>query len=256
VIIITGGGRGIGKALALRLASQNEKVLIIGRNIDPLMKVQNEYPEKIQCLKADIGTPKGRASLIDYLKDQKAIKAIIHNAGTIEPITPLKNLKEADLDKVMEINLKAPLFLTQALLPKLKGARVLHISSGAAHIPFSSWGAYCMSKASLHMLYQCFKEEISEVAFGSAMPGIVDSNMQGVIRKSDTMPEEKLNFFKDLKRDGALVSCDVVARFLSWLLLVVDAEKFSESEWDIYDASHHKYWLDGEKAPVLGILKT
>jgi NAD(P)-dependent dehydrogenase (short-subunit alcohol dehydrogenase family) len=92
----------------------------------------------------------------------------------------------AGFEETLQTNAVAPLFLTQALLPALRaGSRVLHISSGAAQRPFPSWGAYCASKAALHMLYGVLAAELgaSGVAFGSVRPGVVDTPMQDRIRE-------------------------------------------------------------------------
>eukprot|EP00957_Ditylum_brightwellii_P005530 424079-Ditylum_brightwellii.AAC.1 len=91
----------------------------------------------------------------------------------------------------MAVNMEGPLFLTQALLPKLKaatttigGARVLHISSGASQKPYRGWGPYCTSKAGLNMIYRVLREELQphNIHVGSVRPGVVDTPMQDQAR--------------------------------------------------------------------------
>ena len=93
------------------------------------------------------------------------------------------------------------------------------------------------------MLTLCWQLECQEVAFTSVMPGIIDTDMQGLIRQANEMDEDKLAFFKRLKEKHQLLHPDTVASFLCWLLLDVDKMLYVSKEWDIYDEAHHPLWL-------------
>mmetsp|Transcript_33355 Transcript_33355/g.56550 ORF Transcript_33355/g.56550 Transcript_33355/m.56550 type:complete len:173 (-) Transcript_33355:233-751(-) len=172
----------------------------------------------------------------------------------------------------MRINVEGPLFLTQQLLsppsPHLNHeSRVLFVGSGAAHKPYHSWGGYCMSKAALHMMYQVFKEEKTTVTsesgqdnmstdskdspisssrlvlpprFGSIRPGVVDTPMQQTLRTAQDF--ENVQFFKNLKEEGKLVSSEKVAKFIDFLLHDTEPDEFERDEWDIRDAAHQSRW--------------
>lgn len=249
MIIVTGGGSGIGAALAQALARRDEQVLIVGRRKEALKSISATFPEKISYVVADLSSSTGREKLVSHLKPLKRIKALVHNAGLLDPLKPLADVSLEEWRTAQAINVEAPLFLTQALLEKLQGGRVLHLSSGAAHGAYAHWGAYCTSKAALYMLYQTFKQEVPNVLFGSVMPGITDTAMQGLIRNSDNMPEDSLAFFRGLKEEDKLLSTDTVAEFLSWLLLQASDKAYSEEEWDIYDSSYHSKWLKKGSVP-------
>lgn len=242
MFIITGGGSGIGAALAKVLASHGKDVLIVGRREYNLIQIA-ETSSKITYFCTDIATSSGRNALVSHLKSQERLSGLIHNAGTIEPIAPIAAIKEDDWNKIIATNLNAPLFLTQALLEKLKGGRVLNIGSGVAYFPVQAWAPYCVSKAALSMLTRAFQLEIKNPYFASVMPGIIDSPMQDFVRQSEFMDKEKLAFFQGLKAKDGLVSTETVALFLAWLLLNLDNETYCSKEWDIYDTSHHKAWL-------------
>lgn len=242
MIVVTGGGSGIGQALAQSLASRGENVLILGRREDKLQETAKVSPKYISYLACDLSQADDRATFVRDL-DVPSIKGLVHNAGLLEPLKPLADITLAEWQQSQAINVEAPLFLTQALLPKLKGGRVLHLSSGAAHDAYSHWGAYCTSKSALYMLYKLFKQEVPDVHFGSVMPGITDTAMQDIIRCSDTLPKDVLAFFRTLKTENKLLSTQTVAEFLTWLMLDVSASRYSENEWDIYDRSLHKEWL-------------
>mmetsp|Transcript_21506 Transcript_21506/g.34698 ORF Transcript_21506/g.34698 Transcript_21506/m.34698 type:complete len:214 (+) Transcript_21506:143-784(+) len=206
-----------------------------------------------------------------FQKDDMVLN-LVHNAGVIEPITPLMKLDLEAFRSIMRINVEGPLFLTQQLLsppsPHLNHeSRVLFVGSGAAHKPYHSWGGYCMSKAALHMMYQVFKEEKTTVTsesgqdnmstdskdspisssrlvlpprFGSIRPGVVDTPMQQTLRTAQDF--ENVQFFKNLKEEGKLVSSEKVAKFIDFLLHDTEPDEFERDEWDIRDAAHQSRW--------------
>lgn len=242
MFVVTGGGTGIGRALTEALVSRGKKVLIIGRREVPL-RATAAFSPLISYLCADVATPLGRDKIVSKLAKVISIEGLVHNAAVIEPITPLATMDEASWSTLLAINLNAPLFLTQLFLEKLKHGRVLHIGSGAAYFPIIGWSAYCVSKAALSMLTRCWQLESQHTAFSSVMPGIIDTEMQATIRNARFMNEDKRAFFKKLKAEERLLTSETVALFLRWLLLDLTKEEFISKEWDIYDESHHNFWL-------------
>lgn len=242
MFVVTGGGSGIGKALAHALSLREQSVLIIGRRESMLVGAA-AYSPLISYLCADVSTEEGRQRIFSHLSQINHIDAFIHNAGVIEPLQPLLQVDEVSWQKIMSTNVNAPLFLTQLLQKKLQGSRVLFVGSGVAHFPVVGWGAYCVSKAALSMLTRCLQLESSAIACANVMPGIIDTAMQEQIRSATCMDPERLEFFKQLYRQDHLISAETVAMFLCWLLLELDKQQFVSKEWDIYDQSHHSAWL-------------
>lgn len=242
MFVITGASSGIGRALTWELASRGRSVLAIGRREQQLSETAQFSSLIIGC-NADVSTRVGRERIVAALNQVPQIEGLVHNAGIIDPILPLSVVDEAAWQQTMATNLNGPLFLSQALLHKLQGGRVLHMGSGVAYFPVSGWAAYCVSKAGLSMLTRCWQLECEKTAFASVMPGIIDTDMQRLIRESQFMDSEKVEFFKTLYQQNRLVSPETVARFLAWLLLDVDPMTYVAQEWDIYDKSHHPSWL-------------
>ncbi|STX29553.1 yueD sepiapterin reductase [Legionella beliardensis] len=242
MFIITGGGSGIGRALAHILADQGYSVLIAGRREQALIETAS-YSSLISICCADVANAEGRQAILSSLNDKPTLKGLIHNAGVIDPIAPVTAITETAWQQTLATNLNAPLFLTQLLLDKLQGGRVLTIGSGAAYFPVAGWATYCVSKAALVMLTRCWQLECNTVAFASVKPGIIDTDMQALIRQSESMDEEKIQFFKTLKAENRLIQPSTVALFLSWLLLKVNQDEYSAAEWDIYETHHHHLWL-------------
>lgn len=244
MFIITGGSSGIGREIAYELARRRHQTLIVGRREHYLRETAAFSPLITWCC-TDIATNAGREVIYDNISHIDRIQGIVHNAGTIEPLLPMASISEATWEHTLATNLNAPLFLSQHLMPKIKGGRILHIGSGAAYFPVQGWAAYCVAKAGLAMLTRCWQLELDMniAACASVMPGIIDTDMQGLIRNSACMQPEKLQFFKNLSAEGHLLAPATVALFICWLLLTVDTSAYVAQEWDIYDASHHFSWL-------------
>lgn len=242
MFVITGGGSGIGRALALALSQHGKNVLIIGRRLGCLQECAALSP-LIHYLCADVSTSDGIAKVVAHLNAYPAIDGLVNNAGTLNPIGPLRDIKPDEWEQALATNLNAPLFLTQALFDKLAGGRVLNIGSGAAYFAIQGWSAYCVTKAALSMLTLCLQKELSTVFCASVRPGIVDTDMQMIARDCKALDDEQIGFYQRLKNQDALVEPDVVASFLLWLLCDVALETYVSKEWDVYDTSHHEHWL-------------
>mmetsp|Transcript_15999 Transcript_15999/g.19536 ORF Transcript_15999/g.19536 Transcript_15999/m.19536 type:complete len:262 (+) Transcript_15999:173-958(+) len=254
ISVITGGGSGIGAALAKRFVSRSQEVLIVGRRSNALLQTKNECsnPSLVRLVEADVSKEDEHEKIFESLKEYEWIDNLVHNAALLEPVCPLMDVSLKDWRKHMAVNVDGPLFLTKQLLPKLQarrvdsdhGGRVLHISSGAAHHGYQGWGAYCTSKAAFHMVYKVLSAELAPlgVTVGSARPGVVDTPMQDLIREKTEREMPDVSRFKIMKKQGNLLGPDEVAQFLDWLLHETDDVEFSEREWDIRDEEFHHRW--------------
>lgn len=234
--IVTGAGTGLGRAVALKLADAGFAVIGVGRRVEPLEALEEEAQGQVTPLSADVGLPEGRQAIADALGGADRVRFLIHNAGVLEPVGPLSEIALKDWRYCQAINVEAPLFLTQLLLPRLQGGRVLHVSSGAAHRSIPGWGAYCTSKAALHMLYMVLRDELADrdIAVGSLRPGVVDTPMQALIREQPESRFPAVERFRELKAQGALHAPEAVAAFALRLLTEVEPARFSAEEWE-YD---------------------
>ncbi len=240
MFVITGGGSGIGRALAITLDARGYDVLIVGRRSTQLAEVVAKG-KQIEACCTDLSTVSGRSVLVERLSRYPSLLGLVHNAGIIEPIAPLRKVNEMNWRTVMATNIEAPLWLTQALFSQLIDGRILHVGSGAAYFPVKGWAAYCVSKAALAMLTRCWQLEHPELALASVMPGIIDTDMQAIIRQANGMDQAKQNYFIALKNSNHLLSAQQVAEFLAHLLLDVSRADYVAKEWDIYTDSKHEF---------------
>jgi NADP-dependent 3-hydroxy acid dehydrogenase YdfG len=189
VAVISGGGSGMGKAIALQLSAQGAKVYILGRNLENLLSVKNNSEQivgKIIPYQMDI-TEDGE---IDKLKgqienDYGRLDLLIHSAGIIT-LGDIKTAPVEDLDKQYRTNVRAPYVLTQALLPMLISSQgqivVINSSAGlsAAKAGVSQYGA---TKHALKAFTDSLRAEVNPegVRVISVYPGRTASPMQAKI---------------------------------------------------------------------------
>lgn len=236
--LVTGGGTGLGRAVTLALARRGMEVLAIGRRPGPLRETREREPDRVRTLSADVAREEGRAAIVEAV-GEGPLACLVHNAGVLTPVAPLAEVTLEQWRAHQAINVEGPLFLTGALLEPLRGGRVLHVSSGAAHHAYRGWGAYCTSKAALHMIYQVYREELADrdIAVGSIRPGVVDTPMQAQVRElsPDVFPDRER--FVEMKRTGRLRDPARSAAAIVALLLDTDAERFGRQEWDVREVS-------------------
>jgi len=216
IIIITGGSKGIGKALAKKYASENYAVYSLARTSSLLENIQN-----ISIDLSNISeTENIFTSLLKKIINQKISSiTLVNNAGRLGEISNLENLKANDISKSIQLNTTTPLILSSLFIKNTKKLackkQIINISSGAAKSAYQGWSVYCTSKAAIDMMTKAIAVEQSEVKNEvkcvSIYPGVVDTNMQIQIRATNESNFKNLQRFKDLKTNNELYTSDFVA---------------------------------------------
>jgi len=156
VALVTGGSKGLGKAMARGLVEAGADVVISSRHENELKSALEEIlrgtDRKGRYFVADMGR---RAEVLrlarSALEEMGRIDILINNAGTNIP-QPIDQIKDEDWDKIMEINLNSIMVLTRALVPQMKSrgwGRIIHISSVMGFISKEGRNAYSATKAAL-----------------------------------------------------------------------------------------------------------
>lgn len=244
--LITGVSRGIGFALAHNLLQRGIEVLGIART-DRSQISQLITSPGFTYLSLDLATNNGLYSLQEFIKTQKlTFDFVIHNAGMMMTPQTLDAMSTDIMEQTIQLNLLAPMKLSHILAPFYQShSRILNITSPAATRATAQEGPYCISKAGLNVLTQVLRKELEprSIAVAGVIPGQVDTDMQFILRNTQTFHLQQK--FHDNFIHGLLISPDICADFLSWLLCEMPFDEFNgkADPWDIYDTTLHGRWL-------------
>lgn len=181
--LVTGASAGIGRELALQLAEAGVPVLALGRDTHALQSLQESNPliSTVVCDLADVQSLPDKAS--QWIKLYPDLACVIHNAGVQDNVRFDDGGYNADrIRKEVDINLVAPLVLTQAMLSHLQSkprAYVVCITSGLGFVPKRTSAVYSATKAGLHLFSEALRVQLqkSTVRVVEAVMPIVDTAM-------------------------------------------------------------------------------
>jgi benzil reductase ((S)-benzoin forming) len=241
VVILTGASRGIGAALARQLARPGTRLITLARRQDPELAAHaSAQGAALEQIAVDLSDTAAATAVAQRLaaglpRDAKRY-VLINNAGTVNPVLSVDSLDDAAaINQALNLNVVAVMLLTSRFLAATRDLqadrRVLNISSGAGRNPTAGWGVYCATKAALDMFTRVAKSEQDAhgARFVSLAPGVVDTDMQGVIRGSNPGDFPALARFQDLHASGKLAApADVAARIAAYL----ERDDFGNTEID------------------------
>jgi benzil reductase ((S)-benzoin forming) len=217
VLIITGGSKGIGKAIAELYSANNYIVYSLART--------NTEESKIKEISVDLSDLNAATTTLqkiirEILTTELTSITLINNAGRLGKISNLENIPTEDLYTSILLNTTIPLALSSVFIKELSEVNceknIISISSGAATNPYNGWSVYCSSKAALDMMTATIATEQGELSNGVSCfgirPGVVDTNMQSEIRNTDVSDFKNVERFRDLKKNEQLYSPEYVAK--------------------------------------------
>jgi NAD(P)-dependent dehydrogenase (short-subunit alcohol dehydrogenase family) len=183
-ILITGTSRGLGLALARRLARENWTLIIDARGAEDLETARTELAQqtRVIALPGDVSGEEHRQALAEAAHEAGGLDALVNNASILGP-SPQPQLLDYPigvLEEVYRTNAFAPLALVQSLRNELKpGARIINVTSDAAVEPYEGWGGYGSSKAALEQLSAILAAENPSLRVYQVDPGDMRTQMQG-----------------------------------------------------------------------------
>ncbi len=245
-ILITGGGSGIGAALAIALSKRHCRIIVTGRRKDALDAVAGKSPHIVAHV-ADVTNQSDRTALTEALAKLPAPRAVFHGAGYFQ-LGQLDALSAAHWHCSFDTNVTSRWALSQLCAPYLDGGRVLFIGSDAGANPRPGAGAYSIAQAASETLRRALQAEWADrnIAVTGFKPGLVDTDLvQGFLGKSKTEFPSRATYQAYIDR-GEIATPNTIAAFATWLLLDVDAARFSTTDWDVRHCEHHPEWLDGQ----------
>jgi len=186
VVLITGAGQGIGRAIALRLAKDGAHVAIVDLNADKMQTVADEVKKigrKATIFKADVTQRDEVHAAVDHAEKQLGgFDVIVNNAG-IAQVQPLADVTPEQLDKILKVNVQGVLWGIQAAAKKFKQrgqkGKIISASSIAGHDGFAMLGVYSATKFAVRALTQAAAKEFAAdgITVNAYCPGIVGTDM-------------------------------------------------------------------------------
>ena len=217
IIIITGGSKGLGKALTEKYKNEGYQIYSLART--PQAKKNHIAPIQI-----DLSDLKKSITVFETLLNQILEKnpdsiTFINNAGKLGKIDTLPNIPSGDIESTITLNYTTPMVLCSIFIKMLrdfKGSKkIRNISSGAAHGSHHGWSVYCSTKSAMDSFSKTMAVEEEKSPYPvhilSIYPGIIDTEMQAEIRKSKESEFSNVQRFIDMKKNNELSSPQVIA---------------------------------------------
>jgi NAD(P)-dependent dehydrogenase (short-subunit alcohol dehydrogenase family) len=186
--LVTGGTRGIGRAIAERLRDADWEVVVSCRT-----------PRDIPGVKTVVADNSDAADRARLVTEAGVIDLLVNNAGIAPRVrADLLDMTEKSMDEVMRTNLYGPFFLTQAVAKSMigRGGMVINISSVSAYAVSVNRGEYCLSKAGVSMMTQLYATRLAEygIPVYEVRPGVIRTDMTSAVSgKYDALIEEGLS---------------------------------------------------------------
>lgn len=242
VALITGGGTGIGRAIALAFAREGANVAVAGRRVEKLKEVAREIEKKggqaiaVEC---DVTLAKdAERAVLETAKKFGKLNVLVNNAGMLS-VSTVENVSEEDWDSVMTVNLKGPFLLSRAALKEFRktgGGAIVNIGSVLGLVAMQNRAAYCASKGGVTMLTKAMALDHAHenVRVNCICPSIVETELvQGLFNDGEQG--------KALRkaREGTIP----LGRF---------GKPMDVAEFAVFLASEESSWITGAAIPLDG----
>lgn len=192
-IFITGATSGIGKATAILLAQQKNRLIICGRNQNVLDELKTELSKETEVftLSFDVRNSDEVFSAINSLPENwKNIDVLINNAGNAHGLDPISDGNVEDWNSMMDGNVKGLLYVSQPIIKLMKekqNGQIINISSVAARQTYANGVVYCASKKAVDVISEGMRIELTEfgIRVTNIQPGAVETDFSKVRFKGD-----------------------------------------------------------------------
>lgn len=217
VALVTGGSRGIGKAVAAAYAREGAEVVVTARDLGSLEAAAKEIRNsggRVVALQADVAD---RHQVKDLAKEINRrfgrLHVLLNNASFLGPRVPILEYPEEEWEAVMAVNLNGPFFVIKACLPLMTAGgegSIINVSSGVGRIGKARWGAYAASKFGLEGLTQILAAELQpfHIRVNAVNPGGTRTTMRAAAYPEEDpltlpTPEEITPVFVYLASDAS-----------------------------------------------------
>jgi NAD(P)-dependent dehydrogenase (short-subunit alcohol dehydrogenase family) len=219
--LVTGASRGMGRATALALAAAGARIVVhYGRNADEAKVVVDQIRAaggRADAVAADLGAPDGAFRLASQVRDLVGgrLDILVLNAGISKAAT-FEEMTVADFDNLFAVNVRAPYFLVQQLLPILgAGSNIVFLSSLGARAAVGTLSAYASTKGAINTLVRYFSAALGPrgIRVNAVAPGVIDTDMSNFTKTEEG--RAVVMGMQSLKRIGQPADVASVIAFLA-----------------------------------------
>lgn len=199
VAIVTGASRGIGNAIAAKLANEGYAIVAVGtseeQSISANLDAIRQHGTPVAYVRADVSNESGRQSIVDRaMADFGRIDVLVNNAGVAPKVrSDILEATEESMDRLLGINLKSTFFLSQRVANIMRrevaeiagiAPKIVNISSISAYVSSTMRAEYCISKAALSMVTLLFADRLAEYGINvyEIRPGVINTEMTSVVK--------------------------------------------------------------------------
>jgi len=191
IAIITGAGRGIGRAIAIAFAKEGAKVSLVARTISELEETAQlieEYGSTSLVIPTDVTQPSSVASMVQETVSQYGrVDILVNNAGVPGPIGALQNNKIDDWIKTIQVNVIGPYLCCKSVVPLMTnqgGGKIINLAGAGANNAWANLSAYCTSKAGVVRMTEVLALELENknIQVNALGPGSIHTRMWEELR--------------------------------------------------------------------------
>lgn len=218
VIVITGAGVGLGRALARRFASEGHQVVLLGRTLAKVEAAATEIGDAAKAVRCDVGNPDSVREAFAAIEEQHGkVDVLINNAAIFEPFL-LQNATDAQILNAVNTNLAGPMFMIRSAVPLMSaGSHIFNITSESVDMNFPHLSVYQASKAGVERLSKSMDSELESL--GIRVTNVRAGQMYEEGKVWEAAPEDQMAFAKAAAERGINLRERPISQFES----VVDA---------------------------------
>lgn len=227
--IITGAGRGLGRAVAILLAREGARVTLMSRTREQLEAVSREIEGqggKALVFRGDVAVEQAVSAMVSTtVATFESVDILVNNAAIIGPARFLNDTDVNTWDYTIDVNLNGAFYCSRSVVPIMArngGGKIINISSGLGQMPYPRFCAYAVSKAGIIQLTRSLSAELRSlnIQVNAVDPDVMDTSMQDRIRElgPEVLGEEIYQRLTGFKQRGLLIDPFTVASVIPFIV--------------------------------------